>query len=82
MPTNCIDLTKTATNCKPIYFEKVFDENGKAMGCTKRPDEWENIELIVQNYNGGRWDLLFAYDTNHRGCGCFYFGKWNDGVVE
>jgi hypothetical protein len=45
------------------------------------PEQYQYLELICRDYNGG-FDLIFAYNNpNRRKDGILYIGHWNDGVV-
>lgn len=45
------------------------------------PADWENIELICRNYEGGM-DLMFAYDSaEYRNDGVLCVGYFNEGLV-
>ena len=64
---------------KPIEFVKSIYVHNNTLA-TSSPNEWENIELICNNYGSG-FDLMFAYNSN-RGDGIAYLGYFNDGIVE
>lgn len=64
---------------KPIEFVKSIYVHNNPLA-TSSPNEWENIELICNNYGSG-FDLMFAYNSN-RGDGIAYLGYFNDGIVE
>ena len=63
----------------PIKFVKSIDVHNNLPSRTS-PNEWENIELICNNYKRG-FDLMFAYNRN-REYGVAYLGHFNDGIVE
>lgn len=64
---------------KPIKFVKSIYVHNNPLA-TSSPNEWENIELICNNYKMG-FDLMFAYNRN-REYGVAYLGHFNDGIVE
>jgi len=72
---------KEEKKLKPIEFVKhlSFDLICFEDPCND-PCDFENIELICENYDKGV-DLMFAYNED-RNYGFLYAGHFNDGVVE
>ena len=71
---------------KKIEFVKELRTNYEFQdGCMKDLEDWDNIELICKNYDGGdndSLDLMFAYDNDgERSDGVLYLGYFNDGVI-
>lgn len=55
---------------------KQWNENS----CMK-PDEWDNIELICNDYKDTGFDLMYAYRGDRNQDATLYLGNFNDGVV-
>lgn len=71
---------------KPIEFVKYIDNNYEVFidvnSWSNKPEEWENIELLVKNVMDTTYDLMYVFDDNKRDCGYLVLGYFNDGVVE
>ena len=74
-----IDSTKEIKG--KIVFSKVISASGDCLCASMSPHSYDNIELIVMNYNGSGYDLMFAFDNDKISQGTLYLGHFNDGVV-
>ena len=77
--TKCTVIFEQPKQGKQIEFVKCLQSSGTTKAEVK-PAQYQNIELIAFNYEGGL-DLIFAYD-NRRDLGALYLGHWNDGYAE
>jgi hypothetical protein len=77
--TKCTVIFEQPKQGKQIEFVKCLQSSGTTKAEVK-PAQYQNIELIAFNYEGGL-DLMFCYDSS-RNLGALYLGHWNDGYAE
>jgi len=68
---------------KPVMIEFVsfLDSDKQVSSSITRPNDWDFIELVCENYTNDGKDLMFAYDADNRDIGRLFFGYFNDGKV-
>ena len=64
---------------QPIRFVKYLREDHVWKDTKDKPNQFDNIELLCEDYADG-WSLLYAYNE-HRENGVLFLGYFNDGVV-
>jgi hypothetical protein len=69
---------------KGIEFVKILCGDFTCIDVTPedgyQPKEYGNVCLLSKGYDGGKLDLIYAYNENENGD--VFFGSWNDGFVE
>lgn len=81
-----LNLSGVEPKQTPIEFIKYIDGNGNIYSSEAKPNEWENVMLLIpKSTDDCMYDTMLAWDDTTDGedsCSTIYLGHWNDGVIE
>ena len=67
----------------PIVFTSTLNTNSNFVKPSRKPEDWQNIELITKDYIKGV-DLMFAFNEDRDDIknNALYLGRFNDGFIN
>lgn len=46
------------------------------------PGAWDNVELLVRNYDGSGFDLMLGFNDDRDAGSTVFAGYYNDGIID